>query len=127
MSTEPESPKLLIIRVIKSMEYRTIKNLILKDIDLNIKVSELKDIITKTLQTAPGFAPFRTKPFDTLKIFFIPHKQKPNNLTINLDNDHYFLKDDATLAESGVVYETEISYFIMSEYETYKQNPQVKW
>ncbi|EGC30591.1 hypothetical protein DICPUDRAFT_41247 [Dictyostelium purpureum] len=119
--------KIIIVRVIKSLEYRTIKNLILKDIDLNMNTLDFKKLVTEKIQTTPGFAPYKTKAYDSMKIFFVPHGQKPNNLTINLDNDQYFLNNNRTLAENGVVYETEISYFIMDEYLAYKLNPESKW
>ncbi|KAN0014523.1 hypothetical protein ACTFIU_000841 [Dictyostelium citrinum] len=119
--------KILIIRVIRSFEYRTIKNLILKDIDLNTNVSDFKKLVSEKIQTTPGFTPFKTKQYDSMKIFFVPHGQKPNNLTINLENDHYFLNNNKSLAENGVVYETEISFFVMEDYLKYKENPENKW
>ncbi|KAM9988716.1 hypothetical protein ACTFIZ_012564 [Dictyostelium cf. discoideum] len=119
--------KILIIRVIRSFEYRTIKNLILKDIDLNTNVSDFKKLVSDKIQTTPGFTPFKTKQYDSMKIFFVPHGQKPNNLTINLENDHFFLNNNKSLAENGVVYETEISFFVMEDYLKYKENPENKW
>ncbi|KAK5581498.1 hypothetical protein RB653_001531 [Dictyostelium firmibasis] len=119
--------KILIVRVIKSFEYRTIKNLILKDIDLNTNVSDFKKLVSEKIQTTSGFTPFKTKHYDSMKIFFLPHGQKPNNLTINIENDHYFLNNNKSLAENGVVYETEISFFVMEEYLKYKENPENKW
>ncbi|EAL65746.1 hypothetical protein DDB_G0283523 [Dictyostelium discoideum AX4] len=119
--------KILIIRVIRSFEYRTIKNLILKDIDLNTNVSDFKKLVADKIQTTPGFTPFKTKQYDSMKIFFVPHGQKPNNLTINIENDHFFLNNNKSLAENGVVYETEISFFVMEDYLKYKENPENKW
>ncbi|KAN0040487.1 hypothetical protein ACTA71_008824 [Dictyostelium dimigraforme] len=119
--------KILIIRVIRSFEYRTIKNLILKDIDLNTNVSDFKKLVLEKIQTTPGFTPFKTKQYDSMKIFFVPHGQKPNNLTINIENDHFFLNNNKSLTENGVVYETEISFFVMEDYLKYKENPENKW
>ncbi|KAM9967334.1 hypothetical protein ACTFIW_001418 [Dictyostelium discoideum] len=127
--------KILIIRVIRSFEYRTIKNLILKDIDLNTNVSDFKKLVADKIQTTPGFTPFKTKQYGnvninivySMKIFFVPHGQKPNNLTINIENDHFFLNNNKSLAENGVVYETEISFFVMEDYLKYKENPENKW
>ncbi|KAF2071519.1 hypothetical protein CYY_007163 [Polysphondylium violaceum] len=120
--------KILIVRVIKSMEYRTIKNLLLKDIDLNTNVAEFKQIVREKIQTTSGFLPYRNKEYDSMKIYFIPHGQKSSNLTINLDQDEGLVLDDKkTLAECGIVYETEISFYRNEEYIKFKANPEVKW
>ncbi|EFA83354.1 hypothetical protein PPL_04147 [Heterostelium album PN500] len=112
-----DSPRILTIRVVKSLEYRNIKNLLVHGSDLNMKVSEFKKYVLEKIQTTAGFLPFRTLDLNTMKIFFIPHKQKPNNLTINLENDeNYILKDDLTLSEQGV-----------ADYQKYKSNPTDKW
>eukprot|EP01112_Ceratiomyxa_fruticulosa_P018359 TRINITY_DN5850_c0_g1_i3.p1 TRINITY_DN5850_c0_g1~~TRINITY_DN5850_c0_g1_i3.p1 ORF type:complete len:123 (-),score=14.13 TRINITY_DN5850_c0_g1_i3:189-557(-) len=115
------------IRVIKSFEYRTIKPMILRDIDLSMKTSELKEIVDKYIQTQGPFLPYRAHKYDTFKIFHKAHSHKPNNLVINLETDDGLLDTEKTLAEQGVEHETEISYYLNEDYQRYRQNPEVKW
>jgi uncharacterized protein YihD (DUF1040 family) len=91
----------LTIRLIKSFEYRTTKNLILRDVDLNWKVSELKQLILSKLATEAGFRPFINVQFDTLKLYVKAHGTKSQNLIINIDDEGY-MDDDETLAALGV-------------------------
>ena len=53
---------------------------------------------------------------------------KPNNLVINTDNDkELVLQGDKTLSTYGIANETELSFFSMQDYETYKSSGQTKW
>ncbi|GAM22844.1 hypothetical protein SAMD00019534_060190, partial [Acytostelium subglobosum LB1] len=126
---EQQQQRILTLRVIKSFEYRTIKNILLRDVPLSMTVSDFKQHVRDKIKTTAGFVPFRNVELDTMKIYFIPHvQQKPNNLTINLDNDdNYILKDDLTLEQQGVVNETELSFFKLADYESFKKNPVDKW
>lgn len=57
------------IRVIRSFEYRNIRNIVLKEISVSLTTEELKTTITEQLQTAPGLPPpFRKYDYDTLKV-----------------------------------------------------------
>eukprot|EP01027_Heterolobosea_sp_BB2_P002352 GEZU01003518.1.p1 GENE.GEZU01003518.1~~GEZU01003518.1.p1 ORF type:complete len:123 (-),score=44.32 GEZU01003518.1:90-458(-) len=119
----------LTIRCIRSFEYRNIKNMILKDIDLeNTTTEQLMQKVNEEIQKNAAWAPHRTKKYDTMKICHKAHGFKSQNLVINLENDDtLILKKDQTLAQNGVETETEISYFVMDEYQKYKENPQVLW
>lgn len=117
------------VRVVRSLAYRNVKSLVIKDVDLaNTTVGQLEKIICERIQTTPGFAPYRNHKCDSLKIYTLKHGHKSNNLTMNLDHDEWILRDKtATLAFAGIEDETEISFFNMEEYEEFRKNPEVKW
>ncbi len=139
----------IIIRVIRSFEYRNIRNLVLKDVSLSITTEELKIRIAQALQVAPGLPPpFRKYDYDTLKVnrlcnhalaeklyvFVVflqieshAHGAKTNDPVINHENDEgLILKPGFTLAESDVRNETEISFFKYEDYIAHKKNPVLK-
>ena len=59
----------IIVRLIRSFEFRNIRNVVLKDIPLSITGEELKAKIMEVLPTAPGLPPpFRKYNYDTLKV-----------------------------------------------------------
>ena len=62
----------LVIRVIRSFEFRNIRNIVLKGISLSITVEELKSIVNEKLKIAPGLPPpFRKYEYDTLKVLVL--------------------------------------------------------
>ncbi|KAF9583586.1 hypothetical protein BGW38_009112, partial [Lunasporangiospora selenospora] len=125
----PSTSATLTIRVIKSFEYRTTKNLILHNVDLiNTTVGQLRDLIIEKVKTAPGFRPYQNVVFDTLKLYTKAHGAKTMNLIINMDQDEDWIlsNDNDTLESKGIENETEISIFNRELYETYKQNPNIK-
>ncbi|KAG0054752.1 hypothetical protein BGZ83_010535 [Gryganskiella cystojenkinii] len=109
----PSTAATLTIRVIKSFEYRTSKNLILHNIDLTTTtVGQLKAKIIE----------------NTLKLYTKAHGAKTMNLIINLDHDDWFLDNESDILTShGIENETEISIFNRALYEAYKQHPDMKW
>jgi len=117
------------IRVVRSLAYRNVKNLVIKGIDLaTMTVGQLEKLICDRIQSTPGFGPYRNHKCDTLKIYTLKHGHKSNNLTMNLDHDEWILADkSATLAFAGIEDETELSFFNREEYEEFKKNPEVKW
>eukprot|EP00127_Corallochytrium_limacisporum_P003843 Clim_evm57s153 gene=Clim_evmTU57s153 len=119
----------LTVRVIKSFEYRTFKNIVLQNIDLeNTTGQALLDQAKEWIQTKPGFGPYKNVKIDTLKIHHIAHGAKTSNPIINLDKDEELtIRMDATLASCGVENETEISAFDKESYVKYKQHPEHKW
>ncbi|KAF9935961.1 hypothetical protein BGZ65_002846 [Modicella reniformis] len=75
----PNTDATLTIRVIKSFEYRTAKNLVLHNIDLTAStVAQLKEQIIE----------------NTLKLYTKAHGAKTMNLIINLDHDEDWILDD---------------------------------
>ncbi|KAF9129190.1 hypothetical protein BGX30_014052 [Mortierella sp. GBA39] len=125
----PSTAATLTIRVIKSFEYRTSKNLVLHNIDLTTtNVGQLRALIIEKIKTTPGWKPYQTVVFDTLKLYTKAHGAKTMNLIINMDNDDWILSnDDEILANRGIENETEISIFNRELYEAFKQHPDIKW
>ncbi|KAG4301257.1 hypothetical protein PCK1_002567 [Pneumocystis canis] len=136
------------IRLIKSFVYRTIKYLILHEVNLEqTTVYELQQRIQKgikyrknkkqEIKTRSEFNTYATYPFghfpivyniDTLKIYAYAHKTKTSNRVINLDHDEWILDPIMTLATCGIrKHETELSFFRMSDYEQFKACPEEKW
>ncbi|KAI0270780.1 hypothetical protein BGY98DRAFT_235763 [Russula aff. rugulosa BPL654] len=125
----PRTSAIITVRVIKSFEFRTERSLVLRDIDLDTTtVGNLKEIARNAIQTQPGWKPYRSAHFDTLKLYTQAHGAKTTNLIINLDHDEWILSDDGkSLSESGLENETEISFFNRDLYENFKLNPQTRW
>ncbi|XP_059352476.1 UPF0538 protein C2orf76 homolog [Daphnia carinata] len=119
----------IIIRIIRSFEYRNIRNVVLKDVSLLLTTDELKSRIVKELSVAPGLPPpFRRYDYDTLKIEHHAYGAKTNDPVINQENDEgLILKAGCTLDESDVRNETEISFFKYEDYLMYKNNPVLKF
>ena len=73
----------IIIRVIRSFEFRNIRNIVLKDVPLDITYEELLLLISQKLPTAPGLPPpFRKYDYDTLKVNNSSIANGTNNLLI---------------------------------------------
>ncbi|KAF9084397.1 hypothetical protein BGX29_007003 [Mortierella sp. GBA35] len=125
----PSTAATLTIRVIKSFEYRTSKNLILHNVDLTAtNVGQLRALIIEKIKTTAGWKPYQTTVFDTLKLYTKAHGAKTMNLIINMDHDDWILSnDDEILADRGIENETEISIFNRELYEAFKQHPDIKW
>ncbi|ORZ28404.1 hypothetical protein BCR41DRAFT_316995 [Lobosporangium transversale] len=126
----PSTAATLTIRVIKSFEYRTSKNLILHNIDLTATtVGQLRELVIEKIKTTPGWKPYQNVVFDTLKLYTKAHGSKTMNLIINLDHDEDWMltNDDELLINHGIENETEISIFNRELYEAYKQHPDIKW
>ncbi|KAF9931749.1 hypothetical protein FBU30_009673 [Linnemannia zychae] len=125
----PSTAATLTIRVIKSFEYRTTKNLILHNVDLTTTtVGLLRALIIEKVKTTPGWKPYQNVEFDTLKLYTKAHGAKTMNLIINMDHDDWILNDDnEILINRGIENETEISIFNRALYEAYKQHPDIKW
>jgi hypothetical protein len=89
----------LTIRLIRSFEYRNVKLMILKNIDLDATTTQqLLDIVMKEIQSNSAYLPHRTRKYDTLKMYHKPHSFKSNHLVINFEDDaHLILKPDMTL------------------------------
>ncbi|KAM0791271.1 hypothetical protein ACM66B_005747 [Microbotryomycetes sp. NB124-2] len=119
----------LTVRIIKSFEFRTMKNLYLPNVDATtLTVGELRKIVQEQVKTGSGFKPFRTVKLDTLKLYTKAHGAKTQNLIINLDHDDWILEDDdATLASIGIENEAELSCFNRELYEAFKRDPRQAW
>lgn len=125
----PVTDATLTIRCIKSFEYRTEKNLVLRGLDLtHLKVGDLIEQCQKAIKTTAGFKPYKLIKFDTLKLYTQAHSHKTMNLIINLENDDWILEDpEQTLADAGAVNETEYSLFNRDAYAKFKADPTIRW
>ncbi|PAA80326.1 hypothetical protein BOX15_Mlig022722g1, partial [Macrostomum lignano] len=133
LSVSLQMTSTLTVRLIRSFEFKNVRNLVLHSLDLDkLTVAELKGAIRNAIATSRSLPPtFKSFNFDTLKIHCLPQAAKPNDLVVNVDNDEALtLSDDsATLSSCGLVHEAELSYFNQSEYCAYKANPvtDFKW
>ncbi|CAG8583758.1 6626_t:CDS:2 [Paraglomus brasilianum] len=126
----PTTSSTLTIRVIKNFEYRTVKNMVLQNVNLETTtVEQLKEIIREKINTTPGFKPFRNVNYDTLKVYTKAHGAKPTNLVINFEHDEDWLLnyEHSALLSYGIENETEISFFNFEAYEKYKEHPDIQW
>lgn len=117
------------IRVIRSFEYRTCRNIVLHDLDLEELTGS--ELVKKVLEELEKVAkPISTYGYDTLKIYTQAHASKPNNTAINLGKDEELRIHDWSLPLSrySVQHETELSLFKDSDYQEFLKHPSlVKW
>jgi len=127
--TEQPDGILITVRVVRSFEYRTVRQFILRNLNATLTVAKLKELIINEIQTDVHFTPWRHFTFDTLKIYRKSQGTKPNNLIINMDKDDEWIlnNDKKTVHEVGLENEDEVSFFNRSDYEKYKLHPEVKW
>ncbi|XP_052796878.1 UPF0538 protein C2orf76 homolog [Mya arenaria] len=126
MSTERA---VVTVRLIRSFEQRNIKHVVYKDVDLSQTTADFIQYLLNDLKSRPGISPpFKMFTFDTLKISHQPFGSKTTDPVINRENDEVLvLKPEATLKESKIVNETELSFFKLEDYRAYQQNPQLVW
>ncbi|KAK5667665.1 hypothetical protein QVD99_005777 [Batrachochytrium dendrobatidis] len=121
----------LTIRLIKSFEYRTFKNLVLQHIDPEMLVKDLKILVLEKIKSTPGLKPYHNTVFDCLKLYVKAHGSKTQHLIINLDHDEgkdtFIMDDNLTLSAQSVENETELSFFNHELYTLYKAHPNNKW
>lgn len=123
----PVTASVVSIRLIRSFYHRNIRNLVLRDVDLSLRTSEFQLLVAEKAKSASNLPPpFKTFGYDCFKIEHQAHGAKTSDPVINRDDDEkLILKSDMTLAEAGVKNETEISFFKLADYETYKADPEV--
>ncbi|CAG8526283.1 3776_t:CDS:2 [Ambispora leptoticha] len=132
-TANPPTSATLTIRIIKNFEYRTVKNLVLQNVNLESTTFNGISLIMnffKAINSTPGFKPFRSVNYDTLKVYTKAHGTKSQNLVINLEHDDDWImnNDQATLISYGLENETELSFFDLAAYQIYKTHPDViKW
>eukprot|EP00123_Amoebidium_parasiticum_P019319 comp24530_c0_seq1/m.46767 comp24530_c0_seq1/g.46767 ORF comp24530_c0_seq1/g.46767 comp24530_c0_seq1/m.46767 type:complete len:128 (-) comp24530_c0_seq1:397-780(-) len=109
------------IRLIRNFEYRTMKNLVLRGVDLKMTGRELKELIQQKIQTESGFLPYKKNTFDTLKLHHKAHGAKTDTLIINLGHEELVIEDEDTLEAKGVENETEISFYNLAAYREFEK------
>ncbi|KAI9468738.1 hypothetical protein LPJ78_005950 [Coemansia sp. RSA 989] len=118
---------LITVRVIKSFEYRTSRNMVIPVNTATTTVGDLKQQCLKVIGEDAKFKPYRTVEFDTLKIYTQAFKNKTQNLIINLEDSGFLDDNEKLLKDVDVQSETELSFFNRKAYEEYKVNPVMKW
>merc|ERR1712212_1239820 len=115
------------IRFIRSFGHRNIRNSIYHDVDTSQLVSEFIHLVSTSIKTRTDLPPpFRTFEYDTMKIQHQAFGAKTSDPVINIYNDdELMLKPEKTLVDSGVIDETEISFFKLEDYVVYQKNPQL--
>lgn len=128
-STRDGHSATITVRVIRSFEYRTIKNHVFKNVNLYTTTpAQLLEQIKQVVKTEGGFRPYRTVDLNCLKIYTHAHLTKTVKLSINLDmDDEWILDEDKPLYDYGIRNESELSCFNRDMYFTFKQNPEEKW
>lgn len=119
----------LVLRLIRSFEHRTIRNIVYHDISVKVYVFDLIRFIKKDIQTRTSLPPpFRNFPFDTLKIQHKAFGAKTSDPVINTENDEeLILSPNKTLEDCNIENETEISFFVLQDYRKYQENPKLDW
>ena len=117
------------VRLIRNFEYRTIRTIPIREVDTQQTVKQFIARLLQEVKSVKGIPPpFKTHPYDTLKISHQAGSFKANDIVINLEGDEtLILPGEKTLADCGVVSETEMSFFNLVEYQKYKLNPEKKW
>lgn len=120
----------LTIRLIRSFEFKTFRNLILYNLDLTrVTLQDLNKLIKANLESKKNLKFLLVCPFDTFKIHAQPHGAKTSNPIISTENDERLILENwnVPLVQLGLDHESELSYFVRSEYEAYKTNPTFRW
>lgn len=128
----PLTSAIITVRIIKSFQFRTMKPLVLRDIDLTkCTTPQLIERCRQEVRTQPAFKAYRNvvDDLDTIKLYTQAHGAKTTNLIINLDHPEWIFDSasDASLASLGVQNETELSLFHRPAYEAFLQHPETRW
>ncbi|XP_057306125.1 UPF0538 protein C2orf76-like [Hydractinia symbiolongicarpus] len=123
------SSYIITVRLIRSFEYRNIRNVVYHHVDLNQTGLEFINFVKEDILKRTELpAPFRKHLYNAMKIEQKQFGSKTNDPVINNDNDEELrICEHKTLIECGVGNETVISFYNNEEYEKYKHNPQHLW
>ncbi|WFD29927.1 hypothetical protein MSPP1_000941 [Malassezia sp. CBS 17886] len=128
----PATSAIITVRIIKNFEYRAMKALVLRDLDLtSTTVPQLIETCRHEVRTGPAFRAYRNcaDKLDTVKLYTRAHGAKTTNLIINLDHPEWVFASDGTasLAELGLENETEVSLFHRADYDAFLAQPVTRW
>ncbi|EDO41404.1 predicted protein [Nematostella vectensis] len=126
---EERDPVTVVVRLIRSFEYRNIKHVAFKNVSLSQTAKDFGEFVKKEVESRKDVPPpFRSFRYDKFKIQHKAHHAKTNDPVIRTDDDDtLILKEELTLDANGVEHETELSFFNYDDYLKYKENPQLKW
>lgn len=110
----------IVIRLIRSFEYRNVKNMVLHNVDIDkVTTEKLLEMINNKIQSDPAYVTHRNKKYDTLKIYSFPQSYKSQNLVINLEDDETrILLNGKTLKQMGIGIED--CYFFINSLQVMK-------
>ncbi|XP_066029268.1 UPF0538 protein C2orf76 homolog [Pocillopora verrucosa] len=117
------------MRLIRSFEYRNIKDVVFKDVSLEQTAKDFMDFVVSDIKKRSDVPlPIQTMLTDTMKIQHKAHGAKTSDPVINTENDEMLmLRQDCSLSKNATGHETEISFFKKEDYDRYKANPVLKW
>ena len=132
MTEEVNNTVTIPVRVIRSFPHRNIRNIVMKDVSLDITTEQLIEKIVLEVKTSTALPPpFRKFGYDTLKIEHQAHGAKTSDPVISTEDDvSLILEAGRSLADQGLRNETELSLFRMEDYQEYKKLPvhgQTQW
>ena len=84
----------------------------------------IKEVVAIVLEKLPK--PFHAD-YDTVKIYFLPHHFKSQNLVINMQDDDTLLLKNDSIVKDHLVDQCEVSVFNYKQYIDYKKDPTIKW
>lgn len=126
-TVRPPTNLLITVRIIKSLEFRNVKNYVY---NVDLKATSPDDLISSIIEiinTTSSLRPYRGRDYNTLKIYSSAHGTKSMNLVINLGEEEKVLAGSSSLWDLGVRNESELSLFNYNEYLAFKENPVEKW
>lgn len=139
MEEEEDQSATIIVRIIKSFEYKNFRALIFHDVNLHTcTLHKLREMVRERIQSTAALKQFEAyePTWNVFKMYYQRHGAKTNNPMINVDSNPALIlgsglveeEDDiATLYDLGLRHESEVSLFEMAAYEAYSSNPTTKW
>ncbi|CAH8546379.1 hypothetical protein MS3_00005167 [Schistosoma haematobium] len=116
------------VTFIRSFKYRTTCYLPLSNIPQSATVKDLFDRIHHEVKISSVIpSPFKNLCYDALKVRHKAFNTKSGELLIDLEGDPIPSNSDLTLESLGIVNETEVAVFKMSDFLAQRDNPEFLW
>lgn len=124
-----ENGIIIIIRLIKSFEYRNIKTISISLDSDNITLGYLCQLLNDKLDNSPELARYKSTPYDSYNIHYRKFGAKSNDPVVNHVNPIYALNEheNILIRDLNIENECELSFFSIKDYNNYKDHPQRKW
>ncbi|CAH8527826.1 unnamed protein product [Schistosoma intercalatum] len=116
------------VTFIRSFKYRTTCYLPLSNIPQSATVKDLFDRIHHEVKISSVIPPpFKNLCYDALKVRHKAFNTKSGELLIDLEGDPIPSNSNLTLESLGIVNETEVAVFKMSDFLAQRDNPEFLW